>query len=74
MEICGSNAGQQSKGGNYFKNEERKDEILTNQIKLSLQKLDGDIARRGGDLSVEASPILALSSTACTDPTRATGT
>ena len=74
MELCGSNAGQQSKGGNYFKNEERKDEILTNQIKLSLQKLEGDIARRGGDLSAEASPTLALNCAACTDLIHSKGT
>ena len=43
----------QSKGGNYFKNEERKDEELTAQIQRSLKVVEDAIERRGGNLAPE---------------------
>lgn len=51
---------QSSKGGHYFKNEERKDNELTAQINASLKKLDEDIQIRGlGPSEKAADRILA---------------
>ncbi|CAD6581192.1 MAG: hypothetical protein CYPHOPRED_001511 [Cyphobasidiales sp. Tagirdzhanova-0007] len=44
---------QSSRGGQYFKNEERKDVELTAQIHASLEKLKESIAIRGGNLQTE---------------------